>query len=165
MCFLVAADSCHETDFLEAWRNIDDSACVSTSFELVFFPLSHTNDLLLFLKLLDHMYGQVFWGGTADTASHNMVTTSALRYSRTGIFAHSRFSCGPGWTLQLYRKRSTMQTDAWKSQYGSPNNHCHAQQDLLLFFSFSPKICGEPPSRRTGFTMGAPRVEATSGCQ
>ena len=53
---LVAADSCHETDFLEAWRNIDDSAGVSTRFELVFFTLSHTNDLLLLWTI----YGQVF---------------------------------------------------------------------------------------------------------
>ena len=52
---LVTTDSCHEIDFLEAWRNIDESACVSTSFELVFFTLSHTNDLLLFLKQLDHI--------------------------------------------------------------------------------------------------------------
>ena len=147
-------DSRHETDFREAWRNIDDSASVSTSFELVFFSLSHTTTCCCSLHFWT-VYGQVFFcSGTADTASHNMVTTSALRNSRTGTFAHWRFSCSTGWTFSSSTgNRSRMQTGAWKSQYGSPNNHCYDQQDLWLFFSFSPKI-----SEATIMTFGEERL-------
>ena len=52
---LVADNKCHETDFLEAWRQIDYSDHLPINFELVFSLLSCTNDLLLFFTLLDHV--------------------------------------------------------------------------------------------------------------
>ena len=132
--FLVAADSCHETDFLEAWRNIDDP-------ELVFSPLSHTNDLLLSLKLLDHIRSG-FLGAVVLTPP--ATTWSRLRHCDIPGQVPVRTRDAPA-------GRAGLSPAYRKSLIGRTN---------IVMFS---KTCGSSFHLPRRFRR--PRVEATSGCQ
>ena len=160
---LVAADSCHETDFLEACRNIDDSDCVSTSFELVLFPLSHTNDLLLFLKTFGPYTVRIFLG--AVLLIPPAATRSRLGHCdipgqvplRTRVSPAGRAGLSPALQKKVNDANRCIEITVWfdeqpLSRFARP---------VALFFHIPRRFW---PSRRTSFTMGAPRVEATSGC-
>ena len=71
-----------------------------------------------------------------------MVTTSALRNSRTHFCALEMLLQDGLLFLQLYRKRSAMQIDVWESQCGSPNNHCYASARLVALLFIFPKDFG-----------------------
>ena len=66
-----------------------------------------------------------------------MVKTAALRSPRTRTSSHSSnpLQDVPGFHL-FYKKKSMMQTDAWKSRYGLPSSHTFAQYNQWPCFFF-----------------------------
>ena len=114
---LVAADSCHETDFLEARCNIDDSACVSTSFELVFSLFLIPTTLYFSLNFWT-VYGQVF---VAVLLTRPATTWSRLRHCgipgqvdlRTRDCPAGRAGLSPALQKKVYDANRCMDITVW----------------------------------------------------
>ena len=132
---LVADDRCHETDLLEAWRHFDNANQGPISFELVFFPLAYTNDLLLFLTLLDHIRSGFFG---AVLLVPPAATWSRLRHCdipgkvplRTRLFPEGRAGLSPALQKKVHESNRCMEIAVW---FAEQSLLCVARPVAMLF--------------------------------
>ena len=137
---MVTDDWCHETDFLEAWSSFDASDQVPVNFELVFFlPLAPTTccSPLHFWTT----YGQDFFLARLfclRPLQHSQDCGIAISLDKNLSALEQLLWDVPDFPL-IYRPRSMMQTDAWKSQSGWQIIPLFVQCDQLLSCSVSLK--------------------------
>ena len=136
---MVTDDRCHETDFLEAWGSFDDSDRVPINFELVFFPcLAPTtccSSLHFWTTYCQNFLVQLF---LFHPLQHGHDYSTAISPGKNHFALAQLLQDAQDFHL-FYKRKFTMQTDAWESRFGSQSRPLLWHFDQLLYCSFSMK--------------------------